>query len=274
MLFTIRVSSYIIIHKKVIIIMEITLSENLKNLRFKKGNTQEDLASYLDISFQAISKWERNEAYPDITLLPKIAQYYNVNIDDLLGVGKIREAEKVDEYLKRSDSYQRKGDYNSNFAMWTEAVKEFPNNHTVLGGYMSVLPEERTDEVIKIAERLYNEAYDKYGAIVTLCNVYNRLGNEEKAIEYALQLPLAEFSCDHMLTNIYKGGKLVEHIQEDLLVSVQMMDDKIYRMVWHGDLTREEQKKARLYSLKLHQWLCEDGDYGYYNTKVANIYVY
>ena len=51
--------------------MNITISSNLKNLRHEKGNTQEDLAKYIGISFQSISKWERSEAFPDITFYPK-----------------------------------------------------------------------------------------------------------------------------------------------------------------------------------------------------------
>ena len=74
-------------------IMNIIINENLKKLRRKKGNTLENLADYLNISFQAISKWERGECYPDITLLPKIASYYNVSVDYLLGVGEIPKEE-------------------------------------------------------------------------------------------------------------------------------------------------------------------------------------
>lgn len=49
--------------------MELIIGEKLKNLRRSKDLTQEEVATHLGISFQAISKWERGEGYPDITML-------------------------------------------------------------------------------------------------------------------------------------------------------------------------------------------------------------
>lgn len=64
--------------------MEIMISEVLKNLRKSKGTSQEVLAEAMGISVQAVSKWENNLSYPDIELLPQIADYYDVTIDYLL----------------------------------------------------------------------------------------------------------------------------------------------------------------------------------------------
>lgn len=65
--------------------MEIIFDRNLKKLRKDKNLTQEELAGFLGISFQSISKWERNEGYPDITMLPILANYFDVTVDELIG---------------------------------------------------------------------------------------------------------------------------------------------------------------------------------------------
>ena len=255
--------------------MDITISENLRQYRKNKGNTQEELAEHLGISIQAVSKWERNEGFPDITLLPKIAFYYNVSVDDLLGVGKIQMDKKVAEYFEKDDAYQRKGEFDKNRALWAEAFKEFPNNYSVMARYMGWLPDEHSDEKIELAERLLKESdnpHHRHDVICCLSQLYNRLGNEEKAVEYAQKAPGVDASSWCLLTFIYNGEKLVDHVQDNLCCFVDVMDREIYRMMWNGGFDNGERRKGWQRSLKLYDWLYEDGDYGFYNTKVARIY--
>ena len=69
----------------------------IANRRKILGLTQQALAEKLNISFQAISKWENNTSYPDVTLLPKIAAVLNTSIDSLLGYP----AQSLTDYDKR-----------------------------------------------------------------------------------------------------------------------------------------------------------------------------
>ena len=62
---------------------EINISKNITNLRNKKGITQDQLATALNISPQAVSKWETNTSQPDTQMLPLIAEYFDVSIDYL-----------------------------------------------------------------------------------------------------------------------------------------------------------------------------------------------
>ena len=56
----------------------------LTDLRKEKGLTQQEVADNLNVSNKTISKWERDEGYPEITMLPEIAKYYGITTDELL----------------------------------------------------------------------------------------------------------------------------------------------------------------------------------------------
>ena len=59
------------------------LGKKIRQLRFKAGLTQEQLAEKLGIGAQSVSKWENAVAMPDITTLPLLAEIFGVSIDDL-----------------------------------------------------------------------------------------------------------------------------------------------------------------------------------------------
>lgn len=105
----------------------------------------------MTVSITAVSKWERSECYPDIEFLPKIAAYYDVSVDDLLGVGEIRKKEKINEYERRS--YYDKLSDTEKYAMWREAQKEFPNEWLVLYNFMYALFEMYVNEKVDIQKK-------------------------------------------------------------------------------------------------------------------------
>lgn len=64
---------------------ELNISNIIGTKRREKGVTQEELAFYFGVSKASVSKWETGQSYPDITLLPQLASYFNISIDTLLG---------------------------------------------------------------------------------------------------------------------------------------------------------------------------------------------
>lgn len=62
-----------------------TIGTNIKRLRQNKEITQECLSEALGISSQAVSKWENDSALPDILMLPRLADYFGITIDELMG---------------------------------------------------------------------------------------------------------------------------------------------------------------------------------------------
>ena len=81
--------------------MDINIGKTIKRLRNEKGVTQEELAKYLNITYQSISKWETEAASPDIMFLPQIAVFFGVAIDDLFSICDINHFERVDKILEQ-----------------------------------------------------------------------------------------------------------------------------------------------------------------------------
>lgn len=81
--------------------MDFNLGSVIKRLRNEQGVTQDALAEYLGISYQAVSKWETGTTLPDITLLPKLAVFFGVRIDELFSVNHEDELERIDVMLQK-----------------------------------------------------------------------------------------------------------------------------------------------------------------------------
>lgn len=89
--------------------MELNFADTLKALRNRKNVSQEKLAQYLNVSFQAVSKWERAVCYPDITLLPDLARFFGITIDELLCVEKWDENKRFEECSEKASAFFRDG---------------------------------------------------------------------------------------------------------------------------------------------------------------------
>ena len=78
------------------------LGLTISKLRKEKGMTQEELAEKVNVSAQAVSKWENDISMPDISVLPVLAEIFDVSIDELLGREKAPKVEILEE-TKRKD---------------------------------------------------------------------------------------------------------------------------------------------------------------------------
>ena len=82
--------------------MASTLGRNIKTYRKNKGFTQEELAELLNITPQAISKWESESGLPDVSMLIPLAQVLGVSTDALLGYDSISENEEIISRVKET----------------------------------------------------------------------------------------------------------------------------------------------------------------------------
>ncbi|MBQ8409333.1 MAG: helix-turn-helix transcriptional regulator [Clostridia bacterium] len=79
-----------------------TLGSLISALRRAAGMTQKDLAEKLNVSDKAVSRWERDESAPDLTLLPLIADLFDITVDELLR-GQRRSATEASENTEQTE---------------------------------------------------------------------------------------------------------------------------------------------------------------------------
>lgn len=120
-------------------IMKLSIGENIKLFRKAKDITQEQLAEMLNVSSQSVSRWELGTCYPDMELLPMLAEIFEITVDKLLGVDNIAEKKKVDEYLNRFQVAINQGKIDECILIAREGVAEYPNNYTLLNKLMYAL---------------------------------------------------------------------------------------------------------------------------------------
>ena len=171
----------------------IYFAENLKKFRAEKGLTQEDVANYLRITPQSVSKWERGETYPDITFLPALANIFDKSIDRLVGMDEIRAKEARWEIHSRATNCMKEEEYEEASKIYRDALSLYPSDPGMLLGLASVLalkgdPEEAIG-LIEAGLSLSSNEKQKATMRAALCFLYAKAGEREKAKELAYHLP-------------------------------------------------------------------------------------
>ncbi len=115
--------------------MKITVGSNIRRLRTEKGVTQEQLARAMNITCASVSKWERGDSYPDISLLQPLAFYFGVTLDELMGYDKEKIQEEIDKVIAEYRSCWTK-DQERARALIVDAYREFPNDCRIMHYYM------------------------------------------------------------------------------------------------------------------------------------------
>ena len=122
--------------------MQLNLGIKIRELRYRDHRTQENLAEALGVTAQAVSRWESGGSYPDMEIIPAIANYFHVSIDELFGYHQDRE-EKIQsivnaaiQALRRQGSTMGKGMLSEEVAecvaMLRASLEEFPNEPRIL----------------------------------------------------------------------------------------------------------------------------------------------
>jgi transcriptional regulator with XRE-family HTH domain len=115
--------------------MKILIGDNIKRLRKEKNITQEQLAVAMNITCAAVSKWERGETYPDITLLQPLAYYFGVSLDDLMGYDRAQTEQRINDILSEYAILCRTNPSAAQ-SLIVNAYNEYPNDYRIMSAYM------------------------------------------------------------------------------------------------------------------------------------------
>jgi 2-polyprenyl-3-methyl-5-hydroxy-6-metoxy-1,4-benzoquinol methylase len=104
-----------------------TVKLTIAELRKNKRVTQSELADFLGVSFQSISKWENGITMPDISLLPKISEYFKVSVDEILGLKPLKNREYKSRRTDSKEHWNKQLNYlkNSRAEFWNYDYLEF-----------------------------------------------------------------------------------------------------------------------------------------------------
>jgi len=132
----------------------IKLGEKIKSLRKDKNISQEIFAGYLGVSFQAVSKWENGNTMPDVTMIPAIASFFGVSIDELFQFNLIETEKQVENICDEAYKY-RSTDREKSERILRNGLQRFPGNDMILNNLLYTLDHQtRADEVITICKSL------------------------------------------------------------------------------------------------------------------------
>ncbi|MCL2360486.1 MAG: helix-turn-helix domain-containing protein [Defluviitaleaceae bacterium] len=207
------------------------IAKNIRQLRLDSGLTQEELAAQLGVTGQAVSKWEREECYPDITLLPGLANCFDITVDELLGMAEIKG--KMWGVYAQTNALQVESKYYDAVAVYDEALKIFPGDSglTVARAQSLAMAGEEIHNAIKLCERRLEDNisdHTRSSVVAVLCILYNSAGMPEKAETLARRRPHARDSREFLLPNFLapeeREAYLKEHLPGILTAICELID--------------------------------------------------
>ena len=188
--------------------MAMKIGEKIKALRKEKNISQESLAKVLGVTFQAVSKWETNATAPDISLIPSIASFFGVSIDELFDYNVFENEQKIESICREAARFRVDDPVRAEVIL-REGLKQFPSNETMLTVLVYVLCAipGRDDDLIDTCTQLIDCATIdgvKCDALRILAEAYHRSGKYDQIESVLAKIPefyFTKLECIARLTD-------------------------------------------------------------------------
>lgn len=290
--------------------MNINIGTKIRELRLRNELTQNDLAEFLGVSSQAISRWEIGITYPDLELIPSIANCFNVTIDELFGCEGERE-ERISRIIAEADALALDGDDGVNIqkrlTILRNGLVEFPRNERLMyqlaamlsyagwrtigqsghydeDGYLVNDIERHADngywtESIKLFEELMLQTKDREiinNSTYDLATLYNCLGQHHKALTLIDQMPQIWYSREMLRPYATDGKQAYQFFAEALLKCAEGFAKVVPQLIFGRKSNCDDDFAIRMIEgvIKIFEFVFEDGNMGPYHCSVSDLKCY
>ncbi|MBE6611196.1 MAG: helix-turn-helix transcriptional regulator [Ruminococcaceae bacterium] len=138
--------------------MELMIAQTIRRHRKARNLTQEQLAAALGISSQSVSKWECGDGYPDITLLPNIANFFGITVDELIGNDELGRKEDMGKFWQGYDGLYDNPAEQLEFCK--AYYRKYPDNYAVMSRIGAVITRCRMTEEMPLLREVCEKIID------------------------------------------------------------------------------------------------------------------
>lgn len=291
--------------------MKLNLGTKIKEFRKKTNCTQEQFATALGVTSQAVSRWESGGSYPDMEIVPSIANFFGISLDELFGYDNVREKriEKIVNQLTQMNAQNNGVDVNIDECIFLarNALAEFPANERIMlcladiltnAGYVKYGEHHLTDnegydffdiekhrtymewsEAISIYEKLISVLPDnsiRHNVIKQLSHLYANTGEYKKANDLSETVPDIYCCREFLKFNTCDGKEKAAKYAETAMLLLGIVSELIGDAVAtnYDKIKIEEAEKYIKNAANIFDILCLDGEYGQYRIYSARLYLY
>ncbi len=222
--------------------MQVHIGSKIRELRKERNISQEVLAQFLGVSFQAVSKWEVGTAMPDIMLIPAIASFFGVSTDELFDYDRMQIEKKVEEIVTEAAEL-RCSDPRKAEKILRKGLKQFPGNEILLNNLLYTMRSpERSEEVIDLCKALSESAKEddvRYDALRILAETYHEC-SQQSLVEPTLEkIPEVYFTKLELMAELMTAEKSLQAARQQMWLSfetlVEMLNIMQVRYMQHED---------------------------------------
>lgn len=267
--------------------MKFDFGNHLRELRKARGFTQEQAAELMNISKQSLSRWENNTTCPDIMFAPVIASFYNVTVDNLLGVDKDQTEEILQRYCSDRQSAHHSGNIIAAFELTQTMYTRFPNNTTIINNMMTdsylmgfhnkfEKKEHYLKMSVSVAERfleMTDDIEEQCRCIKNIATCHKLLGDSDTAKSWLMRLPSLWSGIEGTAIGIFEGQDRYDSIKSSLEAALHLM----YRLIWASTENVSISVDERIVLLRkipqLFDLVFENGDFGFFHAFLCRTYL-